>query len=731
VVGEELTLRRWDGKSRVVEVNSVPIVRNGVAELAVATFFDVTELRRNAELIAANNALLRLVASGAPLARVLEDLVLMLERHAGGELLGSVLLLDRDGVHLRHGAAPSLPQAYNEAIDGIEIGPSVGSCGTAAFRREAVTVSDIEHDPLWADFRDLALEHGLRACWSTPIFSREGEVLGTFAMYHRERAEPRDEHLVLVEIATRTAALAIEQRRLQDESERSFFVVEQLNRVGEAINATLDLQDVVQVVTDAATELTGADFGAFFYNVIREDGEAYTLYTLSGVPRAAFERFPMPRNTKIFDPTFKGTAVVRIADVKQDPRYGRNPPYHGMPEGHLPVTSYLAAPVKNIAGDVLGGLFFGHKDAGVFTEEHERLVVGIAAQAAVAIERAHLFVSEQNARAEAERRAQAALSLEHVSDGVCLVDGDGVVRVWNPAAARITGAPASRVVGGPLAECFPAFETVADHETTIRVRSGGRDLWLAVAATPFADGVVYTFRDRTSEHRLEEMRTEIVATVSHELRTPLAAVYGAAQTLARPEVTSDDAAREKLLQMIVDETQRLTRVADQILTTSDLEQREADEPLADVDVSNLLAQVAELGAGRGEVALTVTADPGLRARAGADKLRQVLTNLLDNAVKYGGAGGRVELRARAHGADRVRLSVADWGPGVPPGEATRVFDRFYRLDPDQRSGVAGTGLGLYICRELVRRMDGDIWVEPTRPDCGATFVIDLAAAPAT
>jgi len=150
-------------------------------------------------------------------------------------------------------------------------------------------------------------------------------------------------------------------------------------------------------VTDAATELTGAQFGAFFYNALDEHGEVYTLYTISGVPREEFSKFPMPRNTEVFEPTFKGTRVVRSDDITSDPHYGHNAPHHGMPPGHLPVRSYLAVPVKGRGGDVIGGLFFGHSEVGRFAEHHERIAVGIAAWAALALENAHLYESVQDA----------------------------------------------------------------------------------------------------------------------------------------------------------------------------------------------------------------------------------------------------------------------------------------------------------------------------------------------
>ncbi|HEV2912914.1 MAG TPA: PAS domain S-box protein, partial [Pyrinomonadaceae bacterium] len=141
-------------------------------------------------------------------------------------------------------------------------------------------------------------------------------------------------------------------------------VIETVNRIGGILSAELDPQKLVQAVTDAATELIGAHFGSFFYNVLNESGASYMLYTLSGVPREAFAHFPMPRATDLFGPTFSGEGVLRIDDVKRDPRYGKNSPYYGMPEGHLPVTSYLAVPVISRSGEVIGGLFFGHPEPG-------------------------------------------------------------------------------------------------------------------------------------------------------------------------------------------------------------------------------------------------------------------------------------------------------------------------------------------------------------------------------
>jgi signal transduction histidine kinase/CheY-like chemotaxis protein len=185
--------------------------------------------------------------------------------------------------------------------------------------------------------------------------------------------------------------------------------LEILNRTGAAVAGELDLERLLQIVTDAGVELTGAQFGAFFYNIVDEGGEAYSLFTVSGVPRDAFAKFPMPRNTPIFAPTFRGEGPVRSDDILADPRYGQNLPHHGMPIGHLPVRSYLAIPVVSRSGEVIGWLLFGHPEPGMFSERAERIVVGIAGQAATAVDNARLYEASQReltARRLAERELQ-------------------------------------------------------------------------------------------------------------------------------------------------------------------------------------------------------------------------------------------------------------------------------------------------------------------------------------
>ncbi|HZK89386.1 MAG TPA: ATP-binding protein [Stellaceae bacterium] len=184
--------------------------------------------------------------------------------------------------------------------------------------------------------------------------------------------------------------------------------LEILNRTGAALAGELSLQRLVQTVTDAGAELAGAEFGAFFYNAADAEGESYTLFALSGAPREAFEKFPSPRNTAMFEPTFRGLGPVRSDDILADPRYGQNAPHYGMPPDHLPVRSYLAVPVVSRSGEVIGGLFFAHRETGKFTERAERIIVGVAAQAAIALDNARLYEASQH-ELTARRAAEAEL----------------------------------------------------------------------------------------------------------------------------------------------------------------------------------------------------------------------------------------------------------------------------------------------------------------------------------
>jgi PAS domain S-box-containing protein len=352
------------------------------------------------------------------------------------------------------------------------------------------------------------------------------------------------------------------ERVLREEAQ----ILDELNRVGTTVSAELDLERAVQAVTDSATRLTGASFGAFFYNVIGDTGESYTLYTLSGVPREAFSKFPMPRNTAVFAPTFAGEATVRSSDIRKDPRFGKNAPYYGHPKGHLPVVSYLATSVVSRTGEVLGGMFFGHPEEGVFDRRAERIVEGIAVQAAIAIDKARLYQSAQQ-EIERRRKTEAALvqseqSLEqkvrertaeladansqliheitereraegrfqHLVEGVAdhalyMLEPDGIVANWNTGAQRIKGYAAHEIVG----RHFETFYTEEDraagkpaHALEMarnngkfeaegwRQRKDGSRFWASVVINPIHDsrgdllGFAKITRDITERREVQQ-----------------------------------------------------------------------------------------------------------------------------------------------------------------------------------------------------------------------------------
>ncbi len=211
--------------------------------------------KKEEEFRIGQSRILQKLAANAPLSEILERLVLLIEAQSPG-MLCSVLLLTEDGDHVRHGAAPSLPPAYVQAIDGSQIGPKHGSCGTAIYRGEPVVVTDIASDPLWEDYRDLAINNGLRACWSTPIFSGRGKVLGSFAMYYREPRTPTGEEAGLTEVATRIAGLAIEHHAAKEILARTQAELAQASYAaskGKAATSSLDeISQQLEAVLDNA-----------------------------------------------------------------------------------------------------------------------------------------------------------------------------------------------------------------------------------------------------------------------------------------------------------------------------------------------------------------------------------------------------------------------------------------------------------------------------------------------
>jgi PAS domain S-box-containing protein len=341
------------------------------------------------------------------------------------------------------------------------------------------------------------------------------------------------------------------------------------------------------------------------------------------------------------------------------------------------------------------------------------------------------------------QRDQAQRVLAQLGDGVFVVDHDGVVQLWNQAAEAITGLRAAEVRGRRAEEAIPGWTTIAtfvpvadrpgetdgpSSSETVPVEVGGRELWLSIVAVALDNDTVYAFRDATHDRRLEDLRSQFVATISHELRTPLASLHGAALTLREHDLPPQT--RDDLLEMIAEQSNRLANLVEEILVAGQLDSGSLRVVADTFDPEELVRGVVTVGQSRvGEETKIEVVVPAVvpKAHGDSERTRQVLLNLLDNAIKYSPSGGRIEVGLAAVG-NRLRFSVEDQGLGIPVGEQERIFDKFYRLDPDQRRGIGGTGLGLYICRELVQSMHGRIWVE-SEPGKGTTFAFELPAEP--
>jgi signal transduction histidine kinase len=418
----------------------------------------------------------------------------------------------------------------------------------------------------------------------------------------------------------------------------------------------------------------------------------------------------------------------------------RKVPDTGPPE----TQAAMMIPVKH-EGRVVGVVQL-MSDSDPYTDEHLELAEALVALMGAAVRNARLHKAaeaETEARARAEavaaEREQAANVLEAVGEGIFLVDAAGVVRLWNRAAVQLTGRAAAQACNRPITDVLPGWETIAGgipvgdggvpDPVTLPLEVDGVELWLSFVAVRSSEGIVYAVRNLTSERALEEAKSEFVATVSHELRTPMAGIYGAAQTLLREDIELDPGDRRTLLEIIATQAVRLSQITEEVLIASRLDRDELPIARERVEVGPVAAETVEHMRSRVPEASMVGLDvePDLPpASADRDRLQQVLMNLLDNAVKYSPNGGRVLVTVSAP-AGRVRIAVKDSGVGIPSAEQQRIFEKFYRLDTQLTRAGGGTGLGLYITRELVRRMGGTITVE-SEPGHGSTFTVDLPRA---
>ena len=684
-----------DGRRRSVE---------GWTSHSVTAFADVTE-RRHAEAIsAADSRVLEMVAADLPLERILDALVRAFEALADG-MLASILLLE-DGIRVRHGAAPSLPEAWIRVVDGQPIGPDEGSCGAAAYLKRPIIAADIATDPRWVKYRDAALASGLRASWSVPIMGPDQTVLGTFALYFSEPREPTPQLIELTTHASHVAAAAIQRHRdrevMRASEERGRLIVEH------ALDASV-IMDADGVVTGWNARAT-AIFG---WPLDEAMGRKLSTLIIPVPYRAQHDAGLRHYMTSGVGPILNRR--VRITALHRD--------------GHEFPVELSVTPIKS-------------RDGILFSAFIEDITASKHAE-------------------EALRESQEHLSLvyDHVDDVLfhLQVEPEGYRFVSvNPAFTAVTGLEQQQVIGKLLQDVIPepSRTLVLDkYEEAIRTRKTVR--WEEttpypagtrhgdVAITPVFDMnglpkyLIGSVRDITERRRMEEQVRQLQKLdaigqlsggIAHDFNNILGVIVGVGNMLLQDVKVNDQRGQ---IEEILQAGERGAALTRQFLAFS---RKQVLSPVVldlNAGIRNLEKMLRRLI--REDIVLTLSLDPGLwRVKADPGQIEQVVTNLVVNARDAMPGGGRliiatsnVELDAafaETHVSTvpgpYVRLAISDTGHGMDDETQKRVFEPFFTT----KEVGKGTGLGLATVYGIVKQSGGNIWVT-SAPGQGTTFTI--------
>ncbi len=468
------------------------------------------------------------------------------------------------------------------------------------------------------------------------------------------------------------------------------------------------------------------------------------LFSLSGVRREHFAHFPIPRATDLFGPTFRGEAALRIADVKKDARYGKTSPYYGMPPGHLPVTSYLAVPVISRSGEVLGGLFFGHPDSGVFAEQHERLVTGLAAQAAVAMDNARLFEAAQHSgRQLRESNERVSNILASIGDGFVTLDRQWRYTLVNERAASFNQKTPAELLGSNVWDLFPEavntkFYTELHRAMAERVavhfeeRYAPYNVWQEVHAYPSNDGLTVLIQDiterkRFDEHLLQTQKLEslgiLAGGVAHDFNNLLVGILGNASLALETLPVSSPAKR--MLEDVVGASERAAHLTRQMLAYAG----KGRFVVQAIDLSDVVREISQLIQSSIPKNVHLHLDLGVKLpciEADPAQVQHLVMNLVINAAEaiVPGQLGNVLVATKVQDVDEnyirqtfapgviapgkhVSLEVHDTGCGMDEATIAQIFDPFFTTK------FTGRGLGLSAVLGIVRAHKGALKDLPT------------------
>ena len=709
----ELRVRRADGEFRWWLFRNVPL-RDEPGNIAkwYGTAIDIEDRKRAESLLAAEKRILEMVAKGDALPEILDSLCRLVEEQAN-DVLASILLLDGD--RLRHGGAPSLPKAYTDAINGAVIGPSAGSCGTAAYRGEPVIVEDIATDPLWADYRDLALRHSLRACWSTPVFSSQGKVIATFAMYYREPRRPTQRDQAIIDQITHLAGIAIQQKLAQEKLQRSEAYLAEAEKLTHTGSWAWDPR------TQKALYCSQEMFRIFGLDP-RESLPA----------RDNFLQRIHPEDRDWVARRWKKSLRERV-DTLDEFRVL-------MPDGTVRHINSSSHPVLDEDGE--------------FIE-----LVGTAVD-----------VTERK-RAELERQLLASL-VEQATEFMAIADLEGGSPIYlNKAGMKMVGfdsleeAKTRRGIhymfpedrpfvndvlwptvlekgswsgemrlrhfktGDPIPILYSAFR-IDDPET-------GRPVNVGNVCSDITDRKRAEEKLRASEQRLLDAQMELArvtrvttlgeltASIAHEVNQPLAAIVANAEACLRwlGRGTPDLEAARRSVEWVIDDGNRASEVIRRVRALAN----KADIEKIPLDINDVIRDVIALVQRE-----LISHDVSLRMQLASTlpmilgdpvQLQQVIINLVMNGIE---AMRAVTERPRElvilsrRDETQVLVSVTDCGVGISAENADRLFNPFFTT----KSG--GMGIGLSICRSIMEAHSGRLWALANVPQ-GAMFQFTLPA----
>ena len=647
---------------------------------------------------------------------------------AAAEVLGGssagLLMPAEEGFELvaEHG----LPQEVAGLLQ-TDVAEPLATCARNRVVIAAPALADDDRfEPQW---RDAAAAAGYGAVLAVPV-EAPGRRTGLAVVFFDGRRRFSDYDLELAQNLAGTARGALERSELYESERRARALAQQLARTGTLLATELDPAAVLDEIVAQAPALLSADAA-----VVRLlDNDELVVSAVGGeFPDDLLESRSPATGWAAADAIQTGTAVP-VGDVEDEGPAAEDP---ALAPGYR---AFLAVPLVGSEGSPQGVLsVYSTRPRSWHPDEAEALGA-LAANASAALASAELYQ-----RVALERERSVAI-LANIADGIVAVDREGRVVLWNDAASRITGVTGADAVGRTtervlqrtLGSGEAGVEGLGDR--LVPIRRGDDEVWLSVTEAVMRDpagavsGRIFAFRDISAERAVEQMKSDFVTTVSHELRTPLTSIYGFAETLLRQDVPFQEEERRVFLGYIASESERLTRIVDQLLSVARLETGDLQVNLVPTDVRTVVSDVVQSAeqtptANGHRFVVDLPAEP-LDAEADRDKLRQILANLVDNAVKFSPNGGTVTVVARANG-EVAEVRVVDEGIGIPEEDQRRIFTKFFRGEAMVRDpATGGTGLGLFIAHGLVSAMGGRMWVD-SREGAGSSFAFELPLARAT